>query len=94
MFYLFVSSLQSYFVNSLTNRYMGLFKDEGDAALALAEECAEVIQIITKLKRFGGNWNEIPPGKDVTRLQMLESEMSDLMHQWNRLQLELYAMSE
>ncbi len=73
---------------------MGLFKDEGDAALALAEECAEVIQIITKLKRFGGNWNEIPPGKDVTRLQMLESEMSDLMHQWNRLQLELYAMSE
>lgn len=73
---------------------MGLFKNEGDAALALAEECAEVVQIITKLKRFGGNWNEIPPGKDQSRLQMLESEMSDLMHQWNRLQLELYAMSE
>jgi len=73
---------------------MGLFQNEGDAALALAEECAEVIQVITKCKRFGGDWNETPPGKDVTRLQMLESEMSDLMYQWNRLQLELYAMSE
>ena len=35
---------------------MGQFKNEGDAALALAEECAEVIQVITKMKRFNGSW--------------------------------------
>lgn len=72
---------------------MGLHKNEGDAALALAEECAEVIQVITKMKRFNGSWNEIPPGKTQTKGQELESEMSDLLFQWNRLQLEMYAMS-
>ena len=36
---------------------MGQFKDLGDSSLALAEECSEVIQVITKLHRFGGNWD-------------------------------------
>ena len=67
---------------------MGQFKDVGDAALALAEECAEVIQIIAKMKRFGGDWNEIAPGKDKSRWEMLRDEMADVMHQWDRLYIE------
>lgn len=67
---------------------MGKFKNEGDAALALAEECAEVIQIINKLKRFEGDWDEIPPNKEKTRWEMLEEEMVDLLFQWERLKKE------
>ena len=67
---------------------MGVFKNEGDAALALAEECAEVIQIINKLKRFDGDWDEIPPNKEKTRWEMLEEEMVDLLFQWERLKKE------
>ncbi len=64
---------------------MGLHKDEGIPAAALAEECAEVIQIITKQIRFGGDWNEIPPGKSESRREQLENEMKDLIYQWERL---------
>ena len=67
---------------------MGMYKDEGDAALALAEECAEVIQIISKLKRFNGDWNELPPGKDSSRWEQLCSEMDDVFYQWERLKTE------
>lgn len=67
---------------------MAKYGGQGDTALTLAEECAEVIQIITKLKRFNGNWNEIPPGKDKTRWQMLEEEMNDVLLAWDRLQKE------
>ena len=67
---------------------MGKFKDEGDAALTLAEECAEVIQVITKMKRFGGDWDETPPGKDKSRWRELEEEMYDLLYQWERLKNE------
>lgn len=65
-----------------------MFKEEGDAALALAEECAEVVQIIAKLKRFGGDWDEIPPNKEKTRWEMLEEEMNDVLFQWERLKKE------
>lgn len=64
---------------------MRKFKNEGDAALALAEECAEVIQVINKLYRFQGQWDEIPPGKKITRWEELCNEMSDVFHQWERL---------
>lgn len=67
---------------------MGQFKDQGDTALALAEECAEVIQIIAKMKRFGGDWNEIALGKDKSRWEMLRDEMADVMYQWDRLYIE------
>lgn len=67
---------------------MGLHKNEGSAAAALAEECGEVVQIISKLYRFGGNWNEVPPGKTKSRWEQLEEEMSDLFFQWNRLRTE------
>jgi len=63
---------------------MGQFKNVGDPFLALAEECAEVIQVISKKYRFDGDWNEIPEGKSVSRLQELENEMGDLIYQWNR----------
>lgn len=68
---------------------MGLHKDEGCPAAALAEECGEVVQIISKLYRFGGDWNEIPPGKDKTRWEELEAEMQDLIYQWERLKAEV-----
>jgi len=64
---------------------MGQFKDLGNPAAALAEECGEVVQIISKVFRFGGNWEEIPPGKTETRWQQLEGEMNDLVYQWERL---------
>jgi NTP pyrophosphatase (non-canonical NTP hydrolase) len=67
---------------------MAIYAGQGDTALTLAEECAEVIQIITKMKRFGGNWDEVPPGKDKTRWQMLEEEMNDLLCAWDTLKNE------
>ena len=67
---------------------MAKYAGQGDTALTLAEECAEVIQIITKLKRFNGNWNEVPPGKDKTRWQMLVEEMNDLLLAWETLKEE------
>lgn len=63
---------------------MGQFKDSGNPFLALAEECAEVIQVISKKFRFDGSWDEIPEGKDISRLQQLQNEMNDLIYQWNR----------
>lgn len=67
---------------------MGKFKDVGSPAAALAEECAEVIQVITKLQRFSGDWDEIPEGKEQTRWEELVSEMNDVLYQWNRLVIE------
>lgn len=63
---------------------MGKHKNEGDPALTLAEECAEVIQVITKKYRFGGDWNEIPSRKSQTRLEELKAEMADVMYAWER----------
>lgn len=65
---------------------MAEYANQGDAACTLMEEAAEVIQIIAKFKRFGSNWDEIPPGKDKTRWQMLNAEMNDLLLAWNNLQ--------
>lgn len=64
---------------------MAQYQGQGDAAYTLMEEAAEVIQVITKMKRFNGNWDEIPPGRDKTRWEMLVGEMSDLMLAWNQL---------
>jgi hypothetical protein len=33
---------------------MEQLKDQGDPACALAEKCGEMIQIINRMKRFGG----------------------------------------
>ncbi len=67
---------------------MGKRKDEGIPAAALMEECAEVIQVIAKAYRFGGDWDEIPPTKTLTRWQELQAEMADVIYQWERLQRE------
>lgn len=69
---------------------MGKFKDVGNPALALAEECAEVIQVINKLHRFYGEWDEIPEGKDISRWEELCNEMNDVLYQWNRLVIEIH----
>lgn len=65
---------------------MGKFKDYGDPALALAEECAEVIQVITKMKRFDGDWDD--KIRHVSRWERLEAEMLDVFYQWERLKKE------
>lgn len=64
---------------------MGQHKDSGDPALALAEECAEVIQVIAKKYRFDGDWNEIPGRNLLTRWEHLVAEMDDVIYQWTRL---------
>lgn len=43
----------------------------------LSEECAEVIQAISKCHRFG--LNNVKPGKPKTNLQHLEEELGDLL---------------
>lgn len=68
---------------------MGKFKEIGNPALALAEECAEVIQVINKKFRFDGDWNEIPEGNTKSRLEELESEMEDLLYQYERFLLSI-----
>ena len=57
-----------------------------EAAAWLMEECSEVIQELAKINRFNGKWNEIPPGKDKTRFEMLEKEMFDIQCAWESLQ--------
>lgn len=64
---------------------MGKFKDQGDAELQLLEELAEMTQVIAKKLRFNGEWNEIPPGKEISRLQELMNEMQDVMHAYERV---------
>ncbi len=64
---------------------MGKFKNHGDPAAALAEECAEVIQVICKKLRFDADWDEIKPGQEVSRWTELNSEMEDVFYQWERL---------
>lgn len=64
---------------------MGKHKDLGDPILALAEECAEVIQVITKKVRFNGDWDEIQPGTNKTRRELLTEEMDDVIYQWERV---------
>ena len=65
-----------------------IMENEGNPSAALMEECAEVIQIIAKYQRFGGDWNEIPPNKEKTRWEMLKEEMEDVLFQWERLKTE------
>jgi len=64
---------------------MGKFKDQGDPILTLAEECAELIQVITKKYRFSGDslsaWNEVPTGKTESRVESLLSEITDVQYQ-------------
>lgn len=43
----------------------------------LQEECAEVIQAVSKCRRFG--LTNIKPSKDRTNLECLEEEIGDLM---------------
>lgn len=43
----------------------------------LQEECAEVIQAVSKCFRFGAD--QCKPGKDYTNVQHLEEEIGDLL---------------
>jgi NTP pyrophosphatase (non-canonical NTP hydrolase) len=43
----------------------------------LQEECAEVIQAVSKISRFG--LNNFKPGKPKTNLEHLEEELGDLL---------------
>lgn len=66
---------------------MGQFKDVGNPELALMEEMAEAIQVISKKIRFEGAWREIPEGKTVSRWEELSAEMEDVLYQWERLKI-------
>lgn len=68
---------------------MAEFANQGVPEAILAEECSEVIQIITKKIRFQGGWSEVPPGKDKTRWEMLEEEMKDVLLAWDNLKKEV-----
>lgn len=72
---------------------MGQFKDVGRADVALMEEMAEAIQVISKCIRFNGDWDEIPEGKSVSRWEELSAEMQDVLYQWDRLQKDKNAVS-
>jgi len=89
MNYLFIKILKKYQKLDLKLNNMGKHKDEGDAALTLAEECAEVIQVITKKYRFYDDWNNVPPGKSQTRLEELKAEMADVIYAWERFLKEI-----
>ena len=64
---------------------MALYENQGNVELNLIEELSEVIQVIAKKNRFGGEWNEIPPGHTLSRLEQLENEMSDVMKAYIKL---------
>jgi len=64
---------------------MGKFKNVGDPFLTLAEEMAEAIQVIMKKYRFNGDWNEVPEGQSLSRIEQLNEEMKDVQFQWNRI---------
>ena len=73
---------------------MATYEGKGNPAFTLAEECAEVIQVITKLYRFNGDWNETPPGKDCTRWEALNAEMNDLLKAWAQLRSQIRGNEE
>ena len=73
---------------------MGKFKDVGKPSLVLMEEMAEAIQVIAKLHRFQGTWDEVPEGQDKTRWEMLQAEMNDVFYQWFRLKDQVMGSSE
>jgi NTP pyrophosphatase (non-canonical NTP hydrolase) len=64
---------------------MAQYKNQGDAEMNLIEELSEVIQVVTKKVRFGGDWHEVPPGHSKTRFESLTSEMADVMLAYNRV---------
>ena len=68
---------------------MGEFRNIGEPAAALAEECSEVIKVIAKKIRFNEDWDTMAPDHDATRWQQLVSEMDDLFYQWERLKRQI-----
>lgn len=50
---------------------------QNEALLILSEECAEVIQAISKCHRFG--LDHYKPGKPLTNREHLEEELGDLL---------------
>ena len=55
---------------------VGLFDNEDLNLTLLMEECAEVIQVCSKLKRFG--WDDCYPDGGVSNKTRLEQELGDL----------------
>ena len=65
------------------------YKKRGPVEVRLIEECAEVIQAVTKGQRFGwDNWNPIKPPEGEVHWKNkieLEEEMADLVEHYNEL---------
>ena len=65
---------------------------ENEVLDILQEECAEVIQAVSKIRRFGiGN---LKPGKPKTNLEHLEEELGDMLAMIDiMLELELVSIN-
>lgn len=50
--------------------------DQGTPAIKLIEECAELIQAVTKGERFG--WDSCHPDSDITNYEQLKHEYMDI----------------
>ena len=62
---------------SLSRRTMNLDSRTKEVMDILQEECAEVIQAVSKISRFG--IDNLKPGKPKTNREHLEEEIGDLM---------------
>lgn len=69
---------------------MAEYANQGNAEMNLVEELSEVIQVIAKKQRFGGDWNEVPPEQTKTRFQSLKNEMGDVLLAYSRLLKEIH----
>lgn len=63
-----------------------------EALYILAEECAEVIQAISKINRFG--CDNVNPSTNKTNLKHLENEIGDLMAMIEILRDDLHILSD
>ena len=68
------------------------YKNIGNPAIRLIEECGELVQAICKGERFG--WNNCHPNRSgQTNLEELEAEMADVNEAFNSFKASLTSKS-
>lgn len=60
------------------------YKNVGDPAMRLVEECSELIKAVCKGQRFGWG-NHHPDCPDIDNLQDVDAEMTDVIEAYNDL---------
>lgn len=67
------------------------YKDIGDPAIHLIEECAELVKAVCKGQRFG--WDNHYPGRpDMDNVQAMDAEMADVAEAYNALKKEILSL--